>query len=45
MKYLVPAILFLFNDELASVVALTIMAIIFFVDVWNAKDKYKKECE
>lgn len=43
MKYAIPAILFLFNDELASVVALTIMALLFFADVWNAKNKQYEE--
>ena len=41
MKYAIPAILFLFNDELASVVALTIMVLIFAADLWNAK--FQKE--
>lgn len=44
MKYLAPAILFLLNDELFSVVALLIMMLMFLADCWNAKNKYK-ECD
>ena len=43
MKYAVPAILFLLNDELFSVIALTIMVLMFLADCWNAKDKYKED--
>lgn len=43
MKYLAPAILFLLNDELFSVIALTVMVLMFLADCWNAKDKYKED--
>lgn len=42
MKYLAPAILFLLNDELFSVITLTVMVLMFLADCWNAKDKYKE---
>lgn len=43
MKYAAPAILFLLNDELFSVIALTIMVLMFLADCWNAKNKQYEE--
>lgn len=43
MKYLAPAILFLLNDELFSMIALTIMILMFLADCWNAKNKKYEE--
>ena len=43
MKYAIPAILFLFNDELFSVISLVIMMLLFLADCWNAKQKQYEE--
>lgn len=40
MRYLLPCLLFLANDECFSVLALLILFIMFVVDIWKAKPKY-----
>lgn len=37
MKYAIPFLMFLANDELVSVIALTILTIVFVADVWKAR--------
>lgn len=43
MRYLMPSLLFLANDEIVSLFALLILAIVFACDVWKARGKYDAE--
>lgn len=43
MKYLIPCILFLANDECFSVLALAILFGMFLFDVWVARPRYGED--
>jgi hypothetical protein len=43
MRYLIPSLLFLANDEAISFLALLVLAIVFVCDVWKARGKYDAE--
>ena len=43
MRYIFPCLLFLLNDEVFSLLALMILFILFLLEVWKAKDKYKED--
>lgn len=43
MRYIVPCLLFLANDECASWLALLILMGIFLADCWKARTKYDAE--
>ena len=45
MKYLIPCLLFLANDECFSALALVIMAGMFLVDCWMARPRYGEEAD
>lgn len=40
MKYAIPCLLFLANDECFSVLALLILFIVLAVDIWKARPRY-----
>lgn len=43
MRYLIPSLLFLANDEAISLLALLILFVVFAADCWRARWKYDAE--